>query len=389
METLNILEEPVYDNNIESFQYFDYTPQSQHNLDTHGSAIVIDIHANDTYVQPSKSYLIIKGQLLKHDNTIYDANDQITLVNNGMMYLFSSMQYNIGGNEMETIFNPGQTTSMISYLSQPDDYSTSAGLKSCWCKDTTNDADSVEFTRAQQTPAAGYVPAKNPTYNQGFSARRAFLMSSNPRGSFSFVIPFEHIFGFSEYNKVIYNVNHELSLTRTSTDTLAIYRANGVPDGKISLNSITWRVPHVKLDRVAEEKFRDIILGKKIIPVAFPPRTVESSIIPRARTFTWRTNVVSGIEKPRWIIAAFQTDKINSQEQNPAIFDHVNLTNAHVILNSERYPINDVICNFPSNDYSVYYEMFDNFKKDYYGFNSLVGGTQVNFPAFQSLFHIN
>ena len=234
METLNILEEPVYDNNIESFQYFDYTPQSQHNLDTHGSAIVIDIHANDTYVQPSKSYLIIKGQLLKHDNTIYDANDQITLVNNGMMYLFSSMQYNIGGNEMETIFNPGQTTSMISYLSQPDDYSTSAGLKTCWCKDTANEADSVEFTRSQQAPVAGYVPTKSLTYNQGFAARRAFLMSSNPRGGFSFVIPFEHMFGFSEYDKVIYGVKHTLTLTRNISDNLCIHRANGVANEKLS-----------------------------------------------------------------------------------------------------------------------------------------------------------
>ena len=32
--------------------------------------------------------------------------------------------------------------------------------------------------------------------------------------------------------------------------------------------------------------------------------------------------------------------------------------------------------------------MFDNFKKEYYSFNSLVGGTQVNFPAFKSLFPI-
>ena len=32
--------------------------------------------------------------------------------------------------------------------------------------------------------------------------------------------------------------------------------------------------------------------------------------------------------------------------------------------------------------------MFNNFKEEYYGFNSLVGGTQVNFAAFKSLFPI-
>ena len=32
--------------------------------------------------------------------------------------------------------------------------------------------------------------------------------------------------------------------------------------------------------------------------------------------------------------------------------------------------------------------MFDSFRKDYYGIDSSVGGTQVNFPAFKTLFPI-
>ena len=32
--------------------------------------------------------------------------------------------------------------------------------------------------------------------------------------------------------------------------------------------------------------------------------------------------------------------------------------------------------------------MFDDFKKEYYGFNSLVGGTQVNFASFKNLYPI-
>ena len=32
--------------------------------------------------------------------------------------------------------------------------------------------------------------------------------------------------------------------------------------------------------------------------------------------------------------------------------------------------------------------MFDSLKKDYYGIDSLVGGTQVNFPAFKSIYPI-
>jgi hypothetical protein len=379
----------MYDNSIESYHYFDYTPQSQQNLDTRGSPIVIDIHSNDAYILPCKSYLIIKGNLVKSDNNVYDANDQITMVNNAMMYLFSNIRFAIGGNDMEMISNPGQTTSMIGYLSQPDDYSTSAGLKSCWCKDTTNDADSAEFTRSQGAPVAGYTPTKSPTYNQGFAARRALLMSANPRGSFSFVIPFEHMFGFSEYDKVIYGVKHTLSLTRNISDNLCIHIAQGVPDGKIKLTNITWRVPQVQLETSKLIELRNIIVEKRAIPVSFRARNSESIIVPLgSRQFEWRLSVTNGIEKPRWIIVGFQTNKDNSQEQNPAVFDHVNLCKAYVTLNSQRYPLNETITDFKSNDYSVLYEMFDNFKKEYYGFNSLVGGTQVNYSSFKTLFPI-
>ena len=34
------------------------------------------------------------------------------------------------------------------------------------------------------------------------------------------------------------------------------------------------------------------------------------------------------------------------------------------------------------------YDMFDNFKRDYHGISSLVGGTQVNVDAFKNLFPI-
>ena len=386
---LDILEPVKYDNSIESMVYEDYEPQSQHNLDNRGSSIQIDINAGDKYLIPSKSHLIIKGQLVRNNNNNpYDADAQIALVNNAMMYLFSSVEYSVGSKLMERIINPGQVTSILGYLTQPDDYNTSSGLKSCWNKDTTNYADSSEFIASVAAPVAGYTPGKNPQYNQGFAARRGLLMSSDPRGHFSFIIPFDHIFGFGLYNKVIYGVKHSLSLTRNTNDNLAIHRANGVADGKISLSNITWRVPHVKPETVSLEKLRQAIVNKQSIPVAFPARTCESNVVPQNRSVSWVANIVSGIEKPRWIIVGFQTARNRTQEQNPAVFDNLNITNAYVSLDSEKYPRYDKTINFPLNDYSLLYEMFDNFKKEFHGFNSLIGGTQVNFATFKSLFPI-
>ena len=385
--SLNILETIRYDNSIQSWQYTGYTAQNQ--VFTESSTIQIDINASDSYTNISKSFLVIKGELVRKDNNNpYAAADEVALINNAMMYLFTEITLTLGDVVVERISKPGQITSILGYLSLPDDYSTSSGLKSCWSKDSSSHASSVKFTAAPNAPAAGYLPTENPNYNQGFAARKGLLMSADPRGSFSFIIPFNHIFGFSEYNKVIYNTKHSLTLTRTSSDNQAIYHANGVADGKINLTEIRWRVPHIKPDTVQLMELRRIIENKQTIPVAFPVRTSDSISVPQTQNFTWRLSVTSGIEKPRWIIIGFQTGKTDNQEQNPAVFDHLNIISANVTLNTEKYPLHDFVTNFARNDYSELYEKFDDFKKEYYGFNSLVGGTQVNYPAFKSLFPI-
>ena len=124
------------------------------------------------------------------------------------------------------------------------------------------------------------------------------------------------------------------------------------------------------------------------IPLIFRARTSDSTTVDQTREFNWNLSAEGGIEKPRWVIVAFQTDRLENQERNPAIFDHCNLVNAYITINSERYPLNEIRTNFTTNDYAKLYDMFDDFKKEYYGIDSLVGGTQVNFPAFKTLFPI-
>jgi len=195
------------------------------------------------------------------------------------------------------------------------------------------------------------------------------------------------MFGFGEYDKVIYGIKQSLSFVRESTDNKAIYR-EGEIDGKINIKNITWKVPHVKTETSQLIKLRNIIENKQSIPVGFRARNSESFTINEHVTdFSYRLLRNGGLEKPRWVLIGFQTDKVD-QTQNPAIFDHINLANTYLTLNGQRYPPNDITTNFATNDYVELYERFDDFKKEYYGFNSLIGGTQVSFPAFKSLFPI-
>ena len=386
-EMLDINEPHAYDESIQSMQFYEYTPQTQGNNNTTGHPIKIDINANDCYLLPSRSYISIKGQLKKTDDSVYAAADEISLINNAMMYLFTEIKYDLGSMSIEKISCPGQITSMLGYLSQPDDFSASSGLKYCWSRDTTNNANSFEFEASVGQPAAAYRPIRNATFNQGFAARKTHLLSSAPIGSFSFIIPLSHIFGFAEYRKLVYGEKHILTLTRGS-DTHAIHRLAAAGGGKVDITNISWHMPQIDMSPEYLAGMRSLVEQKITIPMAFRARTSEQITLTQTQQFTWRLSVTGGIEKPRWIIVGFQTDKTDTQIQNPAVFDNLDLTNAYVTLNSERYPLSDVTTNFATNDYAKLYDMFDNFKKDYYGIDSLVGGTQVSIPTFKTLFPI-
>lgn len=384
------LQSPVYtDNSIESKQLKEFIPLSKADFNILGHTIEIKIPASDAYYIPSESFIEIKGKVVRGDNDqVYPADTEIAIINNAVMYMFSSIQYRLGGKEMERLNFPGHTTSMLGYLSYPDDFNSSAGLKQCWAKDTSAHADSNRNEASAEAPAANYRPAENANYNAGFAIRRKLLMSADPRGNFSFIIPFQHIFGFAEYDKVLYNLEHILQFTRGS-DTLPLYRGNNVNDGKITLTDIRWCIPEVKPSMIKRIELLELVKNKTIIPLNFSARSDDHTTVnENVQNFEWMLNMAAGIEKPRWIIVAMQTDKIRTQEQNPAVFDYVNLSSACVNLNGDRYPSHYLDINFAQNDYTRLYEMAEEFKREYYGFNNLIGGTQIDFLNYKSLFPI-
>ena len=82
--------------------------------------------------------------------------------------------------------------------------------------------------------------------NTDWNVRKQYVINnSDPKGTFSFRVPLKHIFGFCEdYDKVVYGLKHTLTLTRND-DEDAIFRENGADAGKITLNKISWFMPHV------------------------------------------------------------------------------------------------------------------------------------------------
>ena len=76
--------------------------------------------------------------------------------------------------------------------------------------------------------------------------------------------------------------------------------------------------------------------------------------VPESTSFIWQLSVKTVPEKPRFIIAGFQTDKDGNQTKNSSTFDHVNLKNAYVMQNSDRDPRLIIICRFNQTFSRVY-----------------------------------
>ena len=110
-------------------------------LNSFGGDIMITFEIQDIFTHPSESFLLIEGKLTKNDDTLYADADVISLTNNGMMYLFKNIKYQIRETVVEQVQYPGQATTMLGLLKYPDDFSKSQGLNQLWYKDTTIDAD--------------------------------------------------------------------------------------------------------------------------------------------------------------------------------------------------------------------------------------------------------
>jgi len=172
---------------------------------------------------------------------------------------------------------------MLGILKYPYDFSTAQGLNQLWHKDTTSTAVIAE--------------------NTGFATRQSYLIRKpTSKGTFSFIVPLKHIFGFcDDYDKIVYGFKHTLTLVRKADDD-AIFRANAAAAGKVNLDKISLFMPHVLPSDMKKIQLYKTIESKAKLPVAFRARQCDTITVPESTTFSWRLSVKTSPEKPRYII---------------------------------------------------------------------------------------
>ena len=375
-DILQITEDIPVDDSIYEYEYKEYNPIV--GTDLNRGSIVLTIESQDIYTHPAESFLVIEGQLaapvappLAGVGPYADA-DVVTLINNGIMYLFSDVRYHLASHEIEVLQNPGHATTMLGLLKYPDDFTKSQGLNQLWLPDTNIDNNNEA----------------NKVDNKGFKIRNEYIIrTSDPKGTFSFKIPLKHFLGFCEdYKKILYGMQQRLTLTRTNNDN-AIFRTAATDAGTVRLDKIRWFMPHVIPSDAYRLQLDKVIEKKEKLPVGYRMLQCDTSQVPtNQKSFTWRLGVKSSPDIPRFIIVGFQSGRNNNQEQNPAIFDHLYVRNINVTLNAKRYPDTDYDNDFNKNQYSRIYGDASSFRKKFFNMDELVSNSGINPLDYKNLF---
>ena len=359
-EILSVREGFVNDDNVESFQYIEKdTDQGTGSLNNQ-TELTITYQNQDAWLFPGDSYLKIEGTLKTAANADVPNNSAVAFINNGLLQLFSNAKYFLGTQQIEYFENVGITTLIHNYLTKSRNYQGGCWL---WSPDQVD----------------GTASANNTIWRD-----RNLIINPQAGGgvwNFSAMIPLSAIFNFcNDYKKVIYGMQHKISLTRT-TNTRSLLRVNAAvaasgyypallalaADVNVVLSSLKWCMPYIVPSAASSLDLMEIIKEKEEIPLTFLNKRSEVIAVPAATTFNWKLQLSGGIERPRFLVFGFQVGRGVNQTSNAAMFAgaDVNVISAYILLNGIRYPYTDVGTDYATNKYTKWYREYLKFYNRY------------------------
>jgi len=225
---------------------------------------------------------------------------------------------------------------------------------------------------------------------------------ADSEGRFDLCIPLKFLFGFAEdYNKILVNARHELILRRSNTDLNAVIQTNiaepnaatRYEDIKITISRIEWLMPYVTLSDAYKIRLLNYLQKGRSIAMSFRGWELhEWPLVPSTRKNNWLVKTSNQLEKPRFMIIGFQTDKKKKEDADSSYFDHCKINNLRVYLNSQYYPYNNFNADFPKNQFSVVFENYINFYSSFYNVKSEIRMpilTKTDFGKSVTLFVID
>ena len=92
----------------------------------------------------------------------------------------------------------------------------------------------------------------------------------------------------------------------------------------------------------------------------------EYPLLPTTSQHVWTVKTSNQLKKPHFVILGFQTNRKGQTASNASRFDHCNISNVKLFLNSQYYPYGNLNLNINQNQYALLYDMYTSFQKIYY-----------------------
>lgn len=317
---LKIKSNPSSDTSITSIQHHAYTPYTTNF--NYGDEVRISVQQQDLLVLPCRSYLYIEGTVTRIAEAGNIANP--TWTGSHAFFFFDEIRYELNGIEIDRCRNVGITSLM-------------KGLPS--------------FSKGQE---------------DGPLKLSSFGLAGAVNGHFSYCIPLKHVLGFAEdYQKVIMNMKHELILIRSRNDLNCFQGVNDTY--RVAVDRIQWRLPHVKVDDYSKLQLLKHIDGNQSIHMMFRSWDLyEYPTLPQTQKNIWTIKTSNNLQKPRYVIFGMQTNRNGVIANNSKNFDHCNMSQVKLYLNSECYPYENTTVDFTASKAGWLYEAFSNFQESYY-----------------------
>lgn len=338
MNILDLFEGVSFDESVVKYEYHGYLPYSSTTYD-YNDEIRIPINKTDIYTQLSESFLYLEGEF-----SADVATAPAELVNNPYPFLFSEIRFELNGTEIDRVRNPGIASSLKGYAS---------------------------FNTAENNAshAAGWHVGSTATPTKHLTDVNA-------------CIPLKYLLGFFEdYKRLIINAKQELVLIR-SRDDKNMYKGG---KSTFKLKKLQWHVPHVIVNddiklQIYKHMEKDIYISFRQWELHELPSLKENSLE------KWAIRTTTELEKPRYVIVGFQTNKKDNIGANASEFDEAKIRNIQLYLNTNVYPYMKYNLDFSKGMFALAYHDYSQFQKQYYGYMQndplLNFATYKNHPVF-------
>ncbi|XP_046744314.1 uncharacterized protein LOC124410188 [Diprion similis] len=171
-----------------------------------------------------------------------------------------------------------------------------------------------------------------------------------------------------DYKKIVTNARHELIIIRSRTDKNCYKTGAAAEDMRLEITKLQWRIPHVMPSDVVKLSLLRILEKNQPIQMCFRSWSLhEYPNLPKSKMQVWPIKIATQLEKPRYVIFALQRNWKENVKNHASYFDHCDLRNVKLFLNSDSYPYENRNVSRKNEQFALLYDMYAKFQYSYYG----------------------